>query len=142
MADLKIERMIDAPSPKVWKALTDPAELKHWMSFFDGFQPVVGHEITFKLGRDPQHQYTHISKVIEVIEGKKLTYGWRYDGYGGDSHVTFELFPKGGKTRVVLTHSILEPFPVDNPDFSSSNFDKGWNFTADGLKNYVEKQES
>lgn len=140
MADLKIEREVDAPAARVWQALTDPDELKNWMPFFSGFQPVVGHKITFKLGRDPQHQYTHISKVIEVVEGKKLTYGWRYDGYAGDSHVSFELFPEGDKTRVVLTHTILEPFPVDNPDFASGNFAEGWNFTADGLKKYVEKE--
>jgi uncharacterized protein YndB with AHSA1/START domain len=135
---LIIERTINAPAARVWQALTDKNDLKEWLPFLSDFEPVVGHELRFKLGKDPEHQYQHVSKVIEVVEGRKLTYGWRYDGYPGDSHVTFELVPAGEQTRLKLTHEILEPFPADNPDFSSAGFKEGWTYTADGLKQFVE----
>jgi uncharacterized protein YndB with AHSA1/START domain len=138
MPPLIIERLINAPAAKVWQALTDPVELKQWLPFMDGFQPEVGHEIRFKLGRDPEHQYEHISQVIEVVEGQKLTYGWRYEGLPGDSHVTFELTPDGDKTKLKLTHIVLEPFPSDNPDFATEGFSEGWNYTTDALKKFVE----
>jgi uncharacterized protein YndB with AHSA1/START domain len=140
MNQVVIKRVIDAPSARVWKALTDREDLKNWLPFFAGFELEVGHEVRFKLGKDAEHQYEHISKVIEVIEGKKLVYGWRYEGYPGDSHVTFELLPEGDKTRLTLTHTILEPFPADNQDFAPSSFKEGWTYTADGLKDYIEKR--
>lgn len=141
MKPLIIERLIDAPTTRVWQALTDKQELKQWLPFMADFQPEVGHELRFQLGRDAEHQYEHVCKVTEVIEGKKLVYGWRYEGYPGDSLVSFELFADGDKTKLVLTHTILQPFPADNPDFAMSSFSEGWNYTADGLADYVKKNK-
>ena len=134
-----IERIVNTPHYLVWKAITDFKFLKQWMPFFPDFKPEVGFEISFKLGRDEDHQYTHICKVLEVIPHKKLTYTWYYDGYPGRSHVTFELFPEGEKTKVVLTHTITEDFPANNPDFDKKNFAEGWIYTIDGLKKFVEE---
>ena len=59
----------------------------------------------------------------------------------GDSLVTFELFDEGNKTRVKLTHSGLEAFPVTkNNVFDKKNFTEGWTWIiGTGLKEYVEK---
>ena len=65
--------------------------------------------------------------MTEVIAGKKLAYTWSYDGYTGESLVTFELFDEADKTRLRLTHSGLDTFPANNPDFAASNFEMGWN---------------
>ena len=72
---------------------------------------------------------------------KKLTYSWRYDGYEGNSFVTFELFPEGNKTRLKLSHKGLETFPVTaHNDFAKENFMEGWTqIIGTGLKEYVEK---
>ena len=136
---LVIERIIDAPIDLVWKSLTDIELLKLWLPFFPAFKAEVGFEIRFLLGRDADHQYLHICEVTEVIKRKKLTYSWRYDGYKGNSFVTYELFPEGKKTKVILTHRITEPFQEDNPDFAESNFKEGWTYTIEGLKTFVEK---
>lgn len=148
---LVIERVMDAPIDLVWKALTDSALLKQWLPFFPDFKAEVGFETRFKLGPD-DHQYEHICRVLEAIPEKKLTYTWYYEGYPGRSHVTFELFSEGdpsshkaskgqGTTKVVLTHTITEQFPQDNPDFAEENFKEGWTYTIDGLKEFVEKHE-
>ncbi|MBC7829527.1 MAG: SRPBCC domain-containing protein, partial [Chitinophagaceae bacterium] len=77
----------------------------------------------------------------EVIVGKKLTYSWRYDGYEGNSFVTWELFAEGDKTRLKLTHEGLETFPMNNPDFAKQNFATGWmQITGTTLKEFVEDQ--
>jgi uncharacterized protein YndB with AHSA1/START domain len=87
---------------------------------------------------DKDHQYVHICRVLEVVEGKKLTYTWRYDGYDGNSNITFELLPDGNQTKLTLTQEVTETFPADNPDFAQENAEKGWNYTADALKEFVE----
>jgi uncharacterized protein YndB with AHSA1/START domain len=72
---------------------------------------------------------------------RKLRYSWRYDGFSGNSFVTWELFPEGNKTRLKLTHEGLETFPADNHDFDKSNFAQGWTeLVGSLLKRYVVKQ--
>ncbi len=77
-----------------------------------------------------------------MIANKKLTYSWRYDGYEGNSFVTFELFADGDKTKLRLSHKGLESFPVTAyKDFAKENFMEGWTYIiGTGLKDYVEKQ--
>jgi hypothetical protein len=55
--------------------------------------------------------------------------------------VTFELFPEGNQTRVKLTHTGLDTFPGDIPDFAKKNFATGWtDILGESLKSYLEKQ--
>src|SRR5438105_308798 len=110
-----IERTYNAPVTKVWKALTDKSEMKKWYFGLAEFKPEAGFEFQF-YGGPPDKQYLHLCKIKEVINNRKLSYSWRYDGYDGNSLVTFELFEEGNKTRLKLTHEGLETFPVSNPD--------------------------
>lgn len=134
-----VERTYNAPIAKVWKAITDKDDMKEWYFDLVDFKPVVGFEFRFTGGTDT-NKYLHICKITEVLEGKKLTYSWRYDGYDGISFVTFELFDEAGKTRVRLTHEGLQSFPATNPDFAKVNFVFGWNsIIGTSLKEFVEK---
>ncbi|MFA5835167.1 MAG: SRPBCC domain-containing protein [Bacteroidota bacterium] len=135
-----IERTYNAPAEKVWKAITDKREMKQWYFDLVEFKAEVGFEFHFTGGPSPERQYVHLCKITEVIPGKKLTHTWRYDGYKGNSLVTFELFAEGSKTRLKLTHAGLETFPNENPDFAKHNFAEGWtDIIGRSLKEYVEK---
>ena len=82
----------------------------------------------------------HVFEIVEVIPEKKLKHSWRYDGYGGNSFLTFELFAEGDKTKLVLTHEGLETFPSTNLDFAVSNFAEGWSFIINtSLENFLSK---
>jgi len=135
---LVLERVVDAPSDMVWKALTDLEALQKWQPYFTTFKAEVGFETKFELGTDESKPYLHVCEVTEVIKGRKLTYSWRYEGYAGDSYVTYELEPLGNKTKVILTHRITEPFPKENPDFAAGNFTKGWTDIINKLTNFME----
>jgi uncharacterized protein YndB with AHSA1/START domain len=134
-----IERTYNAPVDRVWKAITDSGEMKQWYFDLPGFRAEVGYEFQFEGGADDR-MYLHLCKVTEVIPGRKLTYSWRYDGFEGNSFVTFELFPEGKKTKLKLTHAGLETFPANVKDFAKENFVQGWNdIIGNMLKNYLEK---
>lgn len=120
------EVVLNAPPSKVWRAITNKDDMKKWYFDLEEFKPQKGFEFKFYGGTE-QKQYLHICKITEVVPEKKLTYSWRYDGYQGESFVTWELFPEGDKTRLKLTHEGLETFPYDNPDFRRENFAEGWN---------------
>ncbi len=136
---LVFERTYNAPVTKVWQALTDKEKMKQWYFDVPEFKPQVGTEFSFTAGKDCDNQFLHLCRVTEAIENKKIAYTWRYDGYPGDSQVSFELFDEDGKTRLVLTHEGLENFG-DNPAFAKDNFRQGWTyFTETALENFLAK---
>jgi uncharacterized protein YndB with AHSA1/START domain/DNA-binding transcriptional ArsR family regulator len=136
-----IERTFDAPASKIWTAITEKNEMKLWYFDLAEFKPEVGFEFQFYGGTE-KRRYLHLCKVTEVVAGEKLTYSWKYDGYPGESFVTFELFTQGDKTRVRLTHAGLETFPADEvPDLARKNFEQGWTeIIGTSLKEYLEKK--
>ncbi|MDQ3019370.1 MAG: SRPBCC domain-containing protein [Bacteroidota bacterium] len=137
---LVIERTFNAPIQKVWKAITDKNDMKQWYFDLPDFKPEVGNEFRFE-GGSKDKTFLHLCKVTEVITGKKITYSWRYDGYEGNSFVTFELYPEGSQTRLKLTHEGLETFPANNPDLAKENFVAGWTaIIGTKLKKFVEEE--
>ena len=137
--EIVIERIFDAPIQKVWKAITDKEQMKHWYFDLAEFKPEVGFEFQFLAGKD-EKKYLHLCKITELTPGKKITYSWKYDGYEGMSYVTLELFAEGNKTRLKLTHKGLETFPKSNPDLARKNFAQGWtSIIGTSLKKFLEK---
>lgn len=134
-----IERLYKAPVHKVWDAITNKEKMKVWYFELAEFKAEVGFEFRFTGGPSPEKQYLHICEVTEVVEGKKLTHSWRYEGEPGISYVTWELFDQGDATLVRLTHANLESFNSGNPDLARENFSKGWtSIVGKSLKEYLE----
>jgi len=134
-----IERTYNAPIQKVWEAITDKNEMKKWYFDLEEFKPEAGFEFRFWGGTE-ENQYLHICTITEVIPGRKLAHTWTYDGYTGETTVTFELFDEGdGKTKIKLTHAGLETFPP-LPDFARTNFEQGWtHIIGTSLADYLTK---
>ncbi len=138
---LVIEQVIDAPASRVWDALTKNEQMKKWYFDLPDFKAVPGFEFNFIAGAKGDVQYKHICKVTQVVPKKKLSYSWLYDGYPGDSLVSFELFEEGKQTRLKLTHAGLETFASSGPDFARENFAKGWTqIVGKSLKGFLEAE--
>ncbi len=139
MQPIRMERIYNAKVKKVWQAITDNNQMKQWYFDIAEFKPEVGFEFQFTGEGKDGEKYIHLCKVVEVIKEKKLTYSWRYDGFEGNSFVTFELSAEGEETKLKLTHTGLETFPANNPDFAKESFTEGWNYiTGTSLKQFVE----
>jgi uncharacterized protein YndB with AHSA1/START domain len=136
-----IERIFDAPVARVWRAITEPADMKQWYFELEQFRPEPGFEFDFTvehLGK----AYHHLCKVTEVIQQKRLVYSWRYEGCAGDSRVSFDLFAQGERTRLRLTHLGLESFPR-LPEYDRKNFASGWTeLIGTSLKQFVEAKHA
>ncbi len=128
-----MERTLNAAVEKVWAALTDKDEMKKWYFDIPEFKPEQGLEFQFLAGEE-NNQYLHLCKVTAAIKNRKIAYTWRYDGYEGNSEVSFEFFPEGNKTRLKLTHVGLETFPLSNPDLAKENFVVGWTYILNTLE--------
>jgi len=135
-----LERIFTAPLSQVWKAIADRDEMAKWYFDLAKFKAETGFKFQFYGGPSPEKQYLHLCEIVEVIDKRKLSYTWCYDGYPGNTIVTFELFEdEDNSVLLKLTHSGLETFPEENPDFAKANFEEGWNEIINvSLKKYLE----
>ena len=135
-----VERTLNAPVAKVWKALTDVDQMRQWYFDLKEFKPEVGFEFEFVVEHEG-NSYHHLCRVTEVVPQKRIVYTWRYKGEPGDSLVTFELFEEGQITRVKVTHSGIETFPK-TPAYARKNFEAGWTaILGSELKQFVERKD-
>ena len=135
-----VECVYNVSPIEVWTALTNNEEIKKWYFQLEEFKPEVGFKFQFSGGPDDGPQFLHLCEITQLIPNKKLAYTWRYDGYPGNSEVSWELFEVPQGTRLKVTHTGLESFAENGKDFSKDSFNGGWNyFVNDALKNYLEK---
>jgi uncharacterized protein YndB with AHSA1/START domain len=137
-----VERVFNAPLPLVWKALTEKELMKQWYFELEEFKIEIGFKFQFTGCSSNEKEYVHLCEILEVIPEQKLVHTWSYEGFEGNSIVTFELFPENeNQTKLKLTHSGIETFPPSNPDFAIGNFEEGWNaIVHTSLKGFLEKK--
>ena len=134
------EILVNASPDKVWRAITNYNDMLVWYFDLPGFTPEVGYEFSFHGEAADGKKYLHLCKITESVAFEKLSYTWAYEGYKGESLVTFEIIPEGAQTLLRLTHEGLHTFPSDNKDFKKENFDGGWEaIIRESFKNFVER---
>ena len=117
---LVLTRELRQPPAMVWKALTDPAQLREWAPFdADRNMGSVG---AVKLSTVGTPQVSE-SKVKRADAPKLLEYDWG----GGD--LRWQLEPSGGGTRLTLWHNIDRRFIAWGA--------AGWHICLDVLDRYL-----
>jgi uncharacterized protein YndB with AHSA1/START domain len=127
---IRLERMLDAPPETVWRYLTEAELREQW--FMGGtdatgvgeFELLVDHD---KLSTDDvpypesyscyKGSVSH-EKVVRFEPPRVLAFTF---GEGKNGVATFELFPEGDRTRLVLTHSGI------TSGTGAQDFGGGWN---------------
>ena len=66
-----IEQTINAPTAKVWEAITDNNQMKQWYFELADFKPEVDFEFQFLAGPD-EKKYLHRCKVTKLLMRKRL----------------------------------------------------------------------
>jgi len=127
---IRLERMLDAPPQTVWRYLTE-AELRgQW--FMGGTDARPGSEFDLLVDHDKlsdedvpyPESYAAFKgavwseKVIRFEPPRPLETSFQS---GKNGTVTYELFPDGERTRLVLTHSGIES------GTGAQDFGSGWN---------------
>ena len=137
-ARIKHQLFFRHPPSAVWEYLTNAALMELWLMKND-FQPVIGHEFTFRANPVPSLDYDRIvyCKVLEVEPFKKLSYSWKLGPGNGtinvDSVVRWELRPKDNGTELLLDHGDFAI--MKNPGIFNA-MDAGW------LKNMLKIAEN
>ncbi|PST84335.1 SRPBCC domain-containing protein [Pedobacter yulinensis] len=126
MNTVVVEEFFNASVAVVWKALTEKAELEKWYFNLSDFRAEPGFEFSFEGRGHSGDRLVHICRITEVTPRQRLEYSWQYTHLPGFSLVTFELFEEGGGARLRVTHTGLDSFPQNRPDFTADSFTGGW----------------
>ena len=110
------EEMYPHPPERVWRALTDPAEIGVWLMPTD-FAPQAGHKFTF----DARPSLGIIDGEVLDVEPPRLL-RCRWSGEFGQTVVTFTLTPVGGGTQLRVTHAGWDGPGIPHQD----GFDRVW----------------
>ncbi len=119
-AVLRFERRLGHAPDKVWQAITEPAELKHWFPAevaYDG--TADGTELRFDL----QGQHT-TGEILEYDPPKVFAYRWQ------DDVLRFELIADGDGCRLLFSHTIDES---GGGVLAAGRNAAGWDTCLDGL---------
>jgi uncharacterized protein YndB with AHSA1/START domain len=138
---IRITRLIPAPRETVFKAWTDPAELKRWWGP-PGFTTPAA-EVDLRVGgayrfamKPPDGDVLYVYGVYrEVQPPSKLVFTWAWDEDGVPGHeslVTVEFIDRTNATEVVFTHDRLKD--ADSRDAHA----EGWAGTFDKLEKFFD----
>jgi uncharacterized protein YndB with AHSA1/START domain len=139
---LEVKRTFKADVKRVYKAWTDPEQMKQWMgceqrsnvSLTQSFVPGGNYCITVRLADERVVQM--FGTYLEIVEYKRLVYSWNNnsDEYpASDTIVTIEFTANGECTDVVLTHS-----KFDRP-VSVQGHSVGWGASLERLSSLLQQ---
>ncbi len=135
-----IEHVFSKTKEEVWKAITDPNEMRLW--FFENmpdYLAKVGFETKFNVDAG-ERQFMHLWKITEVVPMQKLVCNWQYEGYEGSADVIYELEGDGGNSKLRVTVIGLYTFDSNIPEFTRESCEGGWHyFINQRLKEYFQK---
>lgn len=115
---LRFERRLPHPVTKVWRAITDPAELSGWFPWHVAMDFRTGGKISFT---HPAGAVTAPDAVITELDAPHaFAYRWN------DEDLRWELTPDGDACVLVFTHVFRE-----RP--GAAKFAAGWHLSLDAL---------
>jgi uncharacterized protein YndB with AHSA1/START domain len=138
---LEVTRFINASPARIYKAWTDPAQLRQWF----GPENVrtrnitadvhVGGKYRWDLTSPEGEEMSAFGEYKELVPGKKIVFTWQWDDdeawENRTSVVTIELFERGGGTELRLRH---EQLPSQE---SRDRHNEGWNSLLARLEQFL-----
>jgi uncharacterized protein YndB with AHSA1/START domain len=101
---LVLVRQLRHPPEKVWRALTDPTQLREWAPFdADGNMGIAGSTVKLSTVGTPTPTISG-TRIRRADEPNVLEYSW------GDGDLRWELEDFDGGTRLTLWHNIDRRF--------------------------------
>jgi uncharacterized protein YndB with AHSA1/START domain len=140
---LEIKRFINAPRDRVYRAWTDPAQLKEWWGpegvrtrKFEADARVGGKYRWDLLSQDGE-EMSVLGEYRELIPGRRIVFTWQWDDdetwKNVNSVVTIELVDRDGGTELTLIHEKLPSEP------SRDRHNEGWSSVLDRLEKFFDK---
>jgi uncharacterized protein YndB with AHSA1/START domain len=147
---LVVTRDFDAPRELLWKAWTEPGQIKEWPPEDMTVESVkvdlrVGGRFRIQQKMADGEFFTAAGRYLEVKMPERLVYTWDWEKDGGgtefgelegnETQVTVEFRASGKRTQLVLTHEKFAS--VERRD----RHEGGWQSWLDRLAKFVEAKQ-
>ena len=140
---LKIRRVYRASRERVFRAWTDPEQLKKWFAVADGFTtPIADVDLQvggkYRLGMQPPGDdgVLIVGGVYQqIVPPEKLVFTWRWESPNADEPetlVTVEFYEQGNATEVILKHELF------SDALQRDKHGEGWVGCMDHLERLIE----
>jgi len=146
---LVITREFDKPPERVWKAWTDPVQMKQWLELGEDvtIESVktdvrAGGKFRIQMKMEDGEFFTAAGTYLEVKEPARLVYTWDWekDGAGTEfgelegkeTRITVEFHATGKGTQLALTHEKFES--VERRD----RHEGGWGMWLDRVAKFID----
>jgi uncharacterized protein YndB with AHSA1/START domain len=121
---LRFTRRLAHPPDKVWRAITDPAELRHWFPARVDTEPRVGAPMRFTF--EGMDLAPSSGEVVEFDPPRVFAYRW------DDNMLRWEIVPDGDGCRLYFSHTLGGgELWTDRP--SAARHAAGWDVCLDAL---------
>ncbi|SDT30959.1 Uncharacterized conserved protein YndB, AHSA1/START domain [Friedmanniella luteola] len=118
---LRFERHYDVPAADVWSALTDPERTARWIGRWSG-DPTEGHVLLTMTDEEGAAAEPVTIDRCEPPSRLEVTAGTP----DGPWPLTVLLSEEGGRTRLLFTHRLAEPY-------DAGDIGPGWHYYLDRL---------
>jgi uncharacterized protein YndB with AHSA1/START domain len=142
--ELNLERLIDATRERLWKAWTDPEQMKLWFAP----RPLTlsvktmdlrtggAFDMTMHMPDGTKHAFS--GRYAEVVALERIAWAGEFpDGPREQLRTTVEFVAEGNKTRVKVRHIFTVLTPETAP--RAQGAEQGWTMTLDQLAETAEK---
>lgn len=128
------EERIEAPPERVWRALTEAAELERWFPLEARVEPGVGGSIRMSW----KNEFAGEMEILAWDPPRRLRTSWAFGSEPGEAQVTdYRLEGDGGDT---VLRVVTSGFPEDAEwDEWVEGTRRGWRFELRSLKHYLEE---
>lgn len=124
---------IDAPVERVWRALTEAAELERWFPLEARVEPGEGGSIWMSW----KNEYAGESEILAWDPPRLLRTAWHWHAEGAPQLTEYRLEARGGVTRLRV---VTSGFPADSAwDEWVEGTRRGWRFELRSLRHYLER---
>jgi uncharacterized protein YndB with AHSA1/START domain len=128
---------IEAPTEAVFRALTEPEALEHWLATKVESDPKAGGRFRYEFEfDDPAQNNVQEGEYLEVEDSTRVALPWTFGFSPKQTTVEYALRPENGGTRVDFTHLGFE----EGEPWAGvyERFTGGWQMFLESLKSYVE----
>ncbi|PXY19339.1 hypothetical protein BAY60_31760 [Prauserella muralis] len=98
---LRFERRLAHPPEKVWRAVTEPAELAHWFPAAVSGRPAQGATLEFGFGESTDSTVDYSEGTVTEFDPPRV-FEFRWAG----STLRFEVVPDGEGSRLLFSHTL------------------------------------
>jgi uncharacterized protein YndB with AHSA1/START domain len=144
------EIFIDAPLEYVWRAVTEPEQIRLWFTEDVDLTLEPGYEGSVTFNRRSEKPTLHVRVSVQEVEPARVfAYRWHHPENatpqeGNSLLVEFTLSPERGGTRLRVTETGLDSmgWPIEEQDEYSDQHNRGWSTYLGRLREHLGRQSA